>query len=463
MASGCVNKPTVAIIGRPNVGKSTLFNRILGGRPAIVSERAGTTRDRHFGEAEWAGHAFWVVDTGGLVPESDEPMDRAIRRQVETALAEADLILFVVDTKEGVHPLDEAIAERLRRVRRPVILVVNKVESVADQLALHEFHRLGFGEPAPVSAAVGTRSGDLLDAVVARLPEPEPSGADQAVNLAIIGRPNAGKSSLANKLLGADRYVVHPEAGTTRDAVDSTMRYQGKLLRFIDTAGLRRRARVQDDVEFYSTLRTERAIDRADVCILVVDAERGLHNQDLRIATEAWEKGPGLVIAVTKWDLIPEKDPNTARRGEEQLKDKAPFLQYVPFAYVSALTGQRVRKVLDLALEVAEARHRRVSTAEVNRVLEELVQRRQPPQKAGEEVKLLYGSQIGTAPPAFAIVANRPEAVPESYLRYLVHGFRSAWSFTGSPVQLKLRAKRGGRTAGRRDSRVTKTGRMRRR
>lgn len=432
---------TVAIVGRPNVGKSTLFNRILGGRAAIVAERAGTTRDRHFGQAEWAGRRFWLVDTGGLLPDSSEPMDKAIRRQVELALEEADLILLVVDAKEGLHPVDQAIAEKLRRARHPVLLAVNKVESPADELAVHAFHALGFGEPVPVSASVGSRSGDLLDAIVARLPAPPAAEAEETVDIAVIGRPNAGKSSLANKLLGETRFVVHQEAGTTRDAVDSVLRYQGRLLRFIDTAGLRRRSRVDDDIEFYSTLRTERAIDQAEVCILVVDAALGLHNQDLRIATEAWEHGTGLVIAVNKWDLIAEKDANTARRGEEQLVTKAPFLQYVPFVYVSALTGQRVRKLLEVALEVAEARKRRIATSEVNKVLGDLVQRQQPPQKPGEEVKLLYASQIGTSPPAFAIVSNRPDDVPESYQRYLLHGFRHAWSFLGAPVRLKFSAR----------------------
>jgi len=439
-----VSKPTVAIVGRPNVGKSTLFNRILGGRDAIVSEHAGTTRDRHFGDAEWNGRHFWLVDTGGLVPDSSEVMDKAIRRQVELALAEADLILFLVDGKEGVHPVDQAIAEKLRRANRPVLLAVNKLD-FGDDSAIHEFHRLGFGEPQAVSATVGTRSGDLLDGIVARLPPPGPDDDEEAVDIAIVGRPNAGKSSLANKLLGEDRYVVDHVAGTTRDAVDSVFRYQNKFVRFIDTAGLRRRAKVEDDIEFYSTLRTQRAIERAQVCILVVDAALGLHNQDLRIATEAWDRGCGLVIAVNKWDLIEEKDTNTAKRGEEILVKKAPFLQFVPFVYVSARTGQRTRKVLDIALEVAEARARRIATSEVNQVLENLVQRQQPPQQAGEEVKLLYASQIGTTPPAFAIVSNRPDDVPESYQRYLLNGFRNAWGFTGAPVRLKFSARSGRR------------------
>jgi len=254
----------------------------------------------------------------------------------------------------------------------------------------------------------------------------------------VVGRPNVGKSSLVNRLLGQERHVVAPEAGTTRDAIDSLLRYNGKNLNFIDTAGLRRRAKVEDDLEFYSTLRTERAVERAQVCVLVVDASVGLHNQDLRIATQAWEHGCGLIVVVNKWDLIEEKDANTAHRGQEELITKAPFLRHVPFVYVSSLTGQRARKVLDLILEVAEGREQRVPTAEVNRVLGALLERAAPPQKPGEEVKLLYASQIGIAPPTFAIVTNRPDDVPESYQRYLANGFRDAWPFTGAPVRLRF-------------------------
>ena len=439
-----MSKPTVAIVGRPNTGKSTLFNRILGGRPAIVSDRPGTTRDRHFGDAEWRGRHFWLVDTGGLVPDSEESMDRAIRQQVEFALAESDLVLFVVDGPEGISPVDRAIAERLRHTDRPVVLAVNKLDDLERSTAQFDFYQLGFGDPHGVSAAVGKGSGDLLDAVVDRLPAVDEAEAEPAIEVAVVGRPNAGKSSLTNRLLGEERHVVAPEAGTTRDAIDSPLRYNGKLLKFIDTAGLRRRAKVEDDLEFYSTLRTERAIERAQVCVLVVDAVVGLHNQDLRIATEAWDEGCGLIVVVNKWDLVEEKDANTAHRGQEELIAKAPFLRYVPFVYVSALSGQRVRKILDLILEVADARQQRVPTAEVNKVLGALQERTAPPQKPGEEVKLLYASQIGTAPPTFAIVTNRPDDVPESYQRYLVHGFRAEWPFTGSPLRLKF-TRRGSR------------------
>ncbi len=439
-----MSKPTVAIVGRPNVGKSTLFNRILGGRPAIVSDQPGTTRDRHFGDAEWQGRHFWVVDTGGLLPDSDDSMDRAIRAQVEFALDEADVILFIVDGREGLNPVDRAIAERLRKAGRPVIVAVNKLDNLENSTEQYGFYSLGFGDPVGVSAAIGKGSGDLLDAVVERLPPFDPAESEETINVAVVGRPNVGKSSIVNRLLGEERHVVAPEAGTTRDAIDSTLRFQGRTLNFIDTAGLRRRAKVEDDLEFYSTLRTERAVERAHVAVLVVDAAIGLHNQDLRIATRAWDEGAGLIILVNKWDLVQEKDANTARQGQEALIAKAPFLRYVPFLYVSALTGQRVRKVLDLIVEVADGRERRVPTAEVNKVLASLVERNAPPQKPGEEVKLLYASQIATAPPTLAIVSNRPDEVPESYQRYLAHGFREAWPFTGSPLRLKF-TRRGSR------------------
>ena len=439
-----MSKPTVAIVGRPNVGKSTLFNRILGGRPAIVSERPGTTRDRHFGDAEWQGRRFWLVDTGGLVPDSDDSLDRAIGRQVEFAVAEADVIIFVVDGREGPNPVDRSIADRLRKAGRPVVLAVNKLDNLERSTEQYDFYQLGFGEPQGVSAAVGKGSGDLLDTIVAHLPPYDPAEAEDAINVAVVGRPNVGKSSLVNRLLGEERHLVTPQAGTTRDAIDSVLRFQGRTLNFIDTAGLRRRAKVEDDLEFYSTLRTERAIERAQVCVLVVDATLGMHNQDLRIATQAWDRGAALIVLVNKWDLIEEKDANTAHQGQEALIAKAPFLRYVPFLYVSALTGQRVRKVLDLIVEVADSREQRVPTAEVNKVLAELIERNAPPQKPGEEVKLLYASQVGTAPPTLAIVSNRPEEVPESYQRYLVHGFREVWPFPGSPLRLKF-TRRGSR------------------
>ncbi len=434
--------PTVAIIGRPNVGKSTLFNRLIGRRAAIVDERPGVTRDRNFAAAEWNGRRFWLVDTGGLVPGSTDPLDRAVRTQVEAAVAESDVVLLLVDIAAGVHPADLAIAEYLRKSQRPVLLVVNKADRLPDETEHLAFYELGMGDPFPVSAAVGKSTGDLLDRVVAALPAAGDADSEPAIHVAIVGRPNVGKSSLVNRLLGRERVVVAEAPGTTRDAIDTPYQYQGHKLVFIDTAGLRKRSKVQDDIEFYATLRTARAVERADVCVLVVDAANGMHTQDLRIATEAWDRGAGVLVAVNKWDLIEEKDTNTAVRGERELKERAPFLAFIPFLYVSAKTGQRVTKLLDLTLQVAEEREKRVPTAEVNRVLEALVQRQQPPQPVGESLRLFYASQIGTAPPRFAVVANRPEAIPESYTRYLVNGFREAWAFTGAPLNIKFRRRR---------------------
>ena len=434
--------PTVAIIGRPNVGKSTLFNRLIARREAIVDAEPGVTRDRHFAPAEWNGRRFWLVDTGGLVPHSPDPMNRAIRAQVEQAIAASDVILFVVDVQSGVHPADLEIAQLLRKAQRPMLLVANKADHLPNDSRALAFYELGLGEPFPVSAGVGKNSGDLLDRVVEMLPVDGAVEDEDAIRVAVVGRPNVGKSSLVNRLLGEDRHVVGAEPGTTRDAIDSPLEYQGRRLVFIDTAGLRKRTKVHEDLEFYSTLRTARAMERADVCVLVVDAADGLHAQDLSIVGDAWERGAGVVIAVNKWDLIEEKETNTAVRGQRELEAKAPFLSFIPFVYVSATTGQRAQKVLDVILEVADAREKRVPTAEVNRVLEALIQRQQPPQPVGESVRLFYASQIGTAPPRFAIVANRPDAIPESYARYLSNGFRDAWAFTGAPLDIKFRPKR---------------------
>ena len=441
-----MTRATVAIVGRPNVGKSTLFNRIVGGRRAIVHDRPGVTRDRHFGRASWAGRDFWLVDTGGWVAGTDDTLLSAIREQVETAIQAADAVILVVDTQQGVHPADLEVAEILRRRSNQVVVAANKADEPATDVAYHQFCELGLGDPCPVSAASGKGTGDLLDRLVDLLPATQAETRDpDQVDVAVVGRPNVGKSSIVNRLLGEERTVVAPEAGTTRDAVDSPLRYHSTTLNFIDTAGLRKRTKVEDEVEFYSTLRTERAVERADVCVLVVDAADGFHAQNLKIAASIWERGAGLIIAVNKWDLIHEKDTTTAKSGQDEVLERAPFLRGVPFVYVSALTGQRTRKILDLILEVAAVRQERIQTVEVNRVLQALVQRQQPPQQAGQEVKLLYGSQIGTAPPTFAIVANRPEAVPESYQRFLVNGFRHAWGFAGVPIRVRLRKKRGRR------------------
>ena len=433
---------TVAIVGRPNVGKSTLFNRIVGGRPAIVDDRPGVTRDRNFARAEWTGRHFWVVDTGGWSSDSSDILHSGIRVQIQTAIAQSDAVVFVVDTRVGVHPGDLEVAGLLRAHADRVVVAANKADDPATETGHFAFHELGLGPPIPVSAASGKGSGDLLDAVVALLPDEEQGEDEDMIHVAVVGRPNVGKSSLVNRLLGEDRSLVAPEAGTTRDAIDSPLRYHGRTLNFIDTAGLRKRSKVEDEIEFYSTLRTERSVERSDVCVLVVDATDGVHAQEMKIAQAAWERGSGVVVAVTKWDLVDEKETTTAVRGEREVLERAPFLSAVPFLYVSSVTGLRVRQVLDQVLEVAEHAGRRAPTAEVNRVLEALVARTQPPQQGGQEVKLYYASQIGVRPPTFAIVCSDPLAVPESYRRYLEHGFREAFGFRGVPIRMKLRRKK---------------------
>lgn len=436
-----VGIPVVALLGRPNVGKSALFNRIVGADTAIVSDEAGTTRDRHFARAEWSGRPFWLVDTGGISEDPQHPMDVEIRRQVGQAIAEADLLLFVVDAKAGLHPSDANVASMLRTSGKPWLLVANKVDDPRSA-DYYEFYGLGAGDPIPVSANNGKGSGDLLDVVVAHLPVARPDE-DQALHVAVIGRPNVGKSSFVNRLLGEVRLVVSDVAGTTRDAIDTPMRYHNRDLVFIDTAGLRRQSRVEDGIEFYSALRTRRAIERAEICLLLIDATEGeIQNQDLKIATLAWEAGRALIIIVNKWDLA-ERDDKAAAHFEKKAREKAPYLSFVPFLFTSAKTGLRVTRVLDLILAVDEERQKRIGTAEVNERLGELLARRQPPQAAGREVKLNYATQVQTAPPTIAVFGNHPELVEEHYVRYLHNGFRQFWGFTGNPLRVVLRRKAG--------------------
>jgi GTPase len=434
-----MNTPVAALVGRPNVGKSALFNRIVGEGRAIVSDEPGTTRDRHFAAADWNGRNFWLVDSGGLVEDPNLPMDVEIRRQVLQGIDEADLLLFVVDAVSGLHPSDARIAEVLRDSGKPWLLVANKVDD-PQSTDFYEFYALGAGDPIPVSAANGKGSGDLLDAITERLPDAPPEDTD-ALRVAVVGRPNVGKSSFVNRLLGEDRLVVSEIAGTTRDAIDTPMRYHGRRVVFIDTAGLRRQSKIDDGIEFYSSLRTRRAIDRADICLLIIDATEGeIHNQDLKIASIAWEAGRGLIVVVNKWDLV-EKDDKAAPHFERKAEEKAPFLKFVPFVFTSAVTGQRVQRVLDLLLQVSEEREKRVQTHEVNERLGELIARRQPPQAAGREVRLNYAAQVETAPPTIAVFGNHPELVQEHYVRYLHNGFRESWGFTGNPLRIVLRRK----------------------
>ncbi len=435
--------PSVAVVGRPNVGKSTLFNRVVGRRQAIVEDTPGVTRDRNFARAEWAGREFYIVDTGGLEPDVNEPLAAAIRRQVEAALQEAEVIAFVVDTRAGVQPLDLKIADLLRKTEVPVVLVVNKVDNLPGDHSYLDFWELGLGEPRPVSALSGKGSGDVLDALVAHLPEME-EPPEEALAVAVVGKPNVGKSSFINRLLGEERLVVSEMAGTTRDSIDTLMRYHGRTLIFVDTAGLRRQSRIHESLEYYSALRTERAVTRADVCLLLVDGTEPVHVQDLKIAEKAWKAGCGLVVVVNKWDLV-EKETGTAPEFERFLRQRAPSLRWAPVIFTSALTGQRVHKTLERLLEVAEERARRVPTAEVNEVLRDLAERQPPPHYRGRPVRLLYGTQSGVNPPTFVIFVNQRKGITENYRRYLYNGFRSRWGFLGSPLRLKFRSRKEAR------------------
>ncbi|HEY0673356.1 MAG TPA: ribosome biogenesis GTPase Der [Longimicrobiales bacterium] len=435
--------PTVAVVGRPNVGKSTFFNRILGQKLAIVEDQPGVTRDRNFARAEWGGRAFYLVDTGGIEVDTKETIPSAVRHQVDAAIKESDLIVFVVDGIAGPHPVDFRVAEMLRTADRPVMLVVNKMDRWPEDQSHLDFWQLGLSDPIPVSSVSGKGSGDLLDTLVGMLPEqPEEETTEEALYVAVIGKPNVGKSSFINKLLGEERLVVAPMAGTTRDSIDTPYRFHGRTIIFIDTAGLRKQAKIDPGVEYFSSLRTQRAIDRADVCILMIDAtEEDVLVQDLRIAEKAWSAGASLVVVVNKWDLV-EKETGTAEKYEKKFKERAPQLRWVPMIFTSAITGQRVNKVLDHVVEVAEARKKRVSTRMVNEVLKELAIRQPPPHYRGFPVKLLYATQADTQPPTFVIFVNHPKALPESYLRYLHNGFREAWGFRGTPLRIRLRARR---------------------
>lgn len=402
----------------------------------------GVTRDRNFALSDWAGRRFFLVDTGGLELDLTEELTSAVRRQVLAAIEEADVLLFVVDGKTGPHPVDHRVAELLRKTNLPVVLVVNKMDRLPEDLAHHEFWELGVGEPIPVSSVSGKGTGDLLDAVVANLPE-SPAGEEDpgVLFVAVVGKPNVGKSSFINRLLGEERMVVSEQPGTTRDSIDTPLRYHGRQLMFVDTAGLRRHSKIEPGLEYYASLRTERAIERADVCILLIDATEPVHIQDLRIAELAWSSGCGLIIVPNKWDLV-EKDTMTAPNFEKALKEKAPSLRWVPVVFTSALTGQRVQKVLDLVLEVADARSKRVPTRAVNEVLRELAERQPPPHFRGMPVKLLYATQVETAPPTFVVFVNHLKGIPDHYLRFLRNGFRDRWGFLGTPIRLRLKGRR---------------------
>ncbi|HOF66368.1 MAG TPA: ribosome biogenesis GTPase Der [Candidatus Fermentibacter daniensis] len=425
--------PTVAIIGRVNVGKSTLFNRIVGGSSAIVSDFPGVTRDRNIALASWAGHDFFVVDTGGLVPGSEDPMQSAIERQVGFAIEESDAVILVVDGSSGPHPFDATAADLIRRSGRPVVLAVNKGESQRVMQSAHEFYCLGLGEPIAVSALHGTGSGDLLDALVALLPREEHEEVE-AVSLAIVGKPNVGKSSLYNRLAGAERGIVSEVPGTTRDATDTMVHWKDRTFRLVDTAGLRRTARRMEDLEFYSTLRTWKSLDRSDVVLVLMDGNEPPSVQDLRIAGKAWEMGRGLIIGVNKLDLGFDR-----KVWLDALLDRFHPARWVPVMFFSALTGAGVGRILPMAARVSDDRAMALPTSEINRKLEEAIEAVQPPSPKGKPLRFFYATQITSKPPRLLIFTNRPDEIPEHYRRYIDNAMRELLGLKGVPLRIIYR------------------------
>jgi GTP-binding protein len=431
----------IAIVGRPNVGKSTLFNRLAGGRPAIVDAVAGVTRDRHYGHSEWNGKQFSVVDTGGYVMGSDDVFEDEIRRQVKIAIDEASLLLFVVDAFEGITPLDEDVADMIRRAKKKTILVANKVDN-PDRIAMAaEFYSLGVGEPYCISSINGAGTGELLDEIAKLVPAEEPVVEDPAPRIAIVGRPNVGKSSLINAILGQDKHIVTNIAGTTRDSINTRFKGFGHDMWLIDTAGLRRKTKVHEDLEFYSVMRTIRAIEDCDVCLLMIDAKDGIEAQDLAIFDLAQKNRKGIAILVNKWDLVENKENNTIKQYEERIRERIAPFRDVPILFVSAHTKQRVLKALDVAQEVYENRGRHIPTSKLNEVMLDVIAAYEPPSIKGKYVKIKYVQQLHSATPIFAFFCNLPQYVSDSYKRYLENKLREHFNFSGVPITVTMRKK----------------------
>lgn len=434
----------VAIVGRPNVGKSTLFNRLTQTRTAITDPTAGTTRDRQYGKVDWNGKEFSIVDTGGWVVNSDDIFETEINKQVELAIEQADVILFVVDAMNGVTDLDDHVAEILRRSRKPVILVANKVDSNEWVYNVPEFYKLGLGDPYPVSAVNGYGTGDLLDEVVKDLPEKddEAEQLDDIPKFAIVGRPNAGKSSLINAFIGAERHIVTDIAGTTRDSIYTRYTKFGLDFYIVDTAGIRKKNKVNEDIEYYSVIRSIRAIEASDVCILMIDATRGIESQDLNIFSLIQKNKKGLVVVVNKWDLVEDKSTAAIRHFEEAIRSRmAPFTDF-PVIFASAQTKQRIFKVLETAVEVYANRRRVVPTSQLNNLLQEDIAAYPPPSNKGKYIKIKYITMLkGSQVPTFIFFCNLPQWVKEPYRRYLENKIREHWDFTGTPVNVFMREK----------------------
>lgn len=444
-------KALVALVGRPNVGKSTLFNRIVGRRMAVVSDIPGTTRDRLYAEAEWAGVAFNLVDTGGIellegwesdpLSQDSKQFMEGIVQQARIAIQDADVVILVVDGQTGITSADREVAEVLRRSSKPTLVAANKLESTKLWDTAYEFYELGLGVVSPISALHGTGVGDLLDELVAVIPPMEPLyETEDTIRIAILGKPNAGKSTLLNRMLGEERAIVSPLAGTTRDAIDSRLRWHGQDYTLVDTAGIRRRGKIEPGVEKYSVLRAIKALDRADIALLVLDATEGITAQDTHIGGMISEEEVGVIIIVNKWDAV-EKDAHSMPEYVEFVREQFKFIPYAPVLFISALTGQRVSKIMTLVNEVQEARHKRVPTSQLNRMMRDAVMRHAPPQKGGVRLKFFYATQAETVPPTFVFFVNKPELVHFSYRRYLENHIREIEPFTGTPIRLRFRAR----------------------
>nr|WP_315001415.1 ribosome biogenesis GTPase Der [uncultured Oribacterium sp.] len=435
-----MRKVIVAVVGRPNVGKSTLFNTIAGKQISIVQDTPGVTRDRIYAEGNWLNYYFTMVDTGGIEPISDDVLLKQMRSQAELAIETADVIIFVTDVKSGVVDADYEVAEMLRRSKKPIVLCVNKVDSIKKYgNDIYEFYQLGLGEPFPVSAANHLGLGDLLDEVIKHFPkEGLEEEEDGTLKIALIGKPNVGKSSLTNKLLGENRVIVSDIAGTTRDAIDTEVTYNGTPYIFIDTAGLRRKGKVTEDIERYSVIRTVAAVDRADICIVLIDAVEGITDGDTRIAGIAHESGKGVIIAVNKWDLV-EKNDKTMQEFTKQLKEKFAYMDYAEYLFISAETGQRIQKIYELVNMIHDNQVMRIKTGVLNEILARATAMKQPPSDKGKRLKLFYITQASVAPPTFVIFVNDRELMHFSYTRYIENQIRENFGFRGTPIRFIIR------------------------
>ncbi len=430
----------VAIVGRPNVGKSTFFNRMTESRHAIVDEVSGVTRDRHYGEVNWNGRDFTIIDTGGYITNSEDVFEEEIRKQVLLAMEEADVILFIVDVSTGISDLDNAIANMLRRINKPVMLVVNKVDNVSRHIAASEFYGLGLGELYSVSSINGSGTGDLLDDLVEKFQKEDNAEEEDLPKIAVVGRPNVGKSSLINSLIGEERNIVTPISGTTRDSINTRYSKFNHDFYLVDTAGLRKKAKVKEDLEFYSVMRSIRSIESSDVCLLLIDATIGIEGQDVNIFHLIEKSKKGVVVLVNKWDIA-EKETSTTKEMEEKIRKKLePFVD-VPIVFVSALTKQRIHKALEETIKVYENRKRRIQTSKLNEVMQEVIEANHPPSEKGKFIRIKYVAQLPTVSPSFAFYCNLPQYIKEPYKRYLENQIRKNFNFTGVPIQIYMRKK----------------------